>query len=378
VPTVPALALAAWEWTLLPLLVLAVVWALFVLALYVAGRGPAARALARLIPDLVVLFKRLLADDRVPRRSKAALAAVVGYLLLPIDVVPDFIPVVGQLDDAIVVGFVLRFALGSTGPDLITELWPGPPESLTVVLAFAGHRRRSSLNLVWAAVFGILLPAVAFVMLAEDVWEREAIDWDTPILRFFDRHQDATLTFVARGVTQSGGAALVATLLLAAAATVLVARLHRETVFLVVSVAGAGVLNVLLKDFFDRPRPDVFPHLVETATSSFPSGHTMSSAALALALIVVLRRSPYAWPVGALVVLYAVAVATSRVYLGVHFPSDVVAGWTVAVGWVTLSWLAVLDRPWRARGRRRAGAAGGDLPDPGVDAPLDADAESVR
>jgi undecaprenyl-diphosphatase len=139
-------------------------------------------------------------------------------------------------------------------------------------------------------------------------------------------------------------------------AAVLVARLHRDAVFLVVSVAGAGVLNVLLKGFFERPRPAVFPHLVETATSSFPSGHTMSSAALALAVVVVLRRSPLVWIAGALAVTYALTVAASRVYLGVHFPSDVVAGWTVAVGWVTLCWLVVLDRPWR----RRDGHAGQD------------------
>jgi uncharacterized membrane protein YkvA (DUF1232 family) len=75
----------------------------------------------------------------VPRRYKLLLAAMVAYLALPIDLVPDFIPVAGQLDDAILVGAVLRVILRGAGPGLIEELWPGPAESLRFVLRIAGH-----------------------------------------------------------------------------------------------------------------------------------------------------------------------------------------------------------------------------------------------
>ena len=79
-------------------------------------------------------------DPRVPRRRKLLLLAVVGYLALPLDLVPDFIPVVGQLDDAIVVAFVLRSFVRSSGEELIRELWPGPPQSLELILRLAVGR----------------------------------------------------------------------------------------------------------------------------------------------------------------------------------------------------------------------------------------------
>jgi uncharacterized membrane protein YkvA (DUF1232 family) len=92
---------------------------------------------AAFIPDCAVLFKRLLRDGRVPRRVKAALALLLLYLLMPLDLVPDFIPVAGQLDDAILVAAVLAYAARSTGVELIEELWPGSERGLRVVLALA-------------------------------------------------------------------------------------------------------------------------------------------------------------------------------------------------------------------------------------------------
>ncbi len=108
-----------------------------ILALVAAGRGSQAAALARFIPDCLVLLKRLLGDSRVPRRRKALLVLLVAYLLSPIDLVPDFIPVAGQLDDVLVAGLALRLALRGAPPGLIEELWPGPPESLAVVRRLA-------------------------------------------------------------------------------------------------------------------------------------------------------------------------------------------------------------------------------------------------
>jgi uncharacterized membrane protein YkvA (DUF1232 family) len=118
-----------------------VLYALFVGALYIRGRKSDARALAGFIPDCVVLFSRLLRDPRVPRRSKLLLALLVGYLSMPFDLVPDFIPVAGQLDDAIIVAFVLRGVLRASGPELAREHWPGPRSSLELVLKIAGYGR---------------------------------------------------------------------------------------------------------------------------------------------------------------------------------------------------------------------------------------------
>jgi uncharacterized membrane protein YkvA (DUF1232 family) len=103
-------------------------------ALIAFGRRDDARELARFIPDCVVLFKRLLGDGRVPRRAKVALVLLIPYLAMPFDLVPDFIPVAGQLDDAILVALVLAYVVRRTGRGVVEELWPGSEAGLRIVL----------------------------------------------------------------------------------------------------------------------------------------------------------------------------------------------------------------------------------------------------
>jgi uncharacterized membrane protein YkvA (DUF1232 family) len=109
-----------------------------VLAFILAGRREDARAIAGFVPDCVVLFSRLLRDERLPRRHKLLVAALIPYLALPFDLIPDFVPVAGQLDDAVLVAFVLRRIVRAR-PDLIREHWPGPPSSLGFVLRLSGQ-----------------------------------------------------------------------------------------------------------------------------------------------------------------------------------------------------------------------------------------------
>ena len=104
-------------------------------------RGRDARDVARFIPDCIVLFKRLLGDSRVPRRAKVALALLVPYLALPFDLVPDFIPVAGQLDDAILVAAAVAYVVRRAGRQVVVELWPGSERGLHVVLALAAADR---------------------------------------------------------------------------------------------------------------------------------------------------------------------------------------------------------------------------------------------
>jgi uncharacterized membrane protein YkvA (DUF1232 family) len=129
---------AIWQWILVGAAVALAAYALFLLWLIVAGRKDEARALATLVPDFVVLFRRLLADPRVSRRRKLVLAALIPYLAMPFDLVPDFVPFAGYLDDAVIVALVLRHVLRGSGPELIEEHWPGPPSSLALVLRLAG------------------------------------------------------------------------------------------------------------------------------------------------------------------------------------------------------------------------------------------------
>jgi uncharacterized membrane protein YkvA (DUF1232 family) len=131
--------MSLWEESLIALAAAILFYAALVAALAVAGRGEQARALARFVPDCVVLFKGLISDPRVSRSRKLLLLALLAYLAMPIDLIPDFIPVAGQLDDAILVAFVLRTVLRSAGSDLVREHWPGPDASLNAVLRLAGR-----------------------------------------------------------------------------------------------------------------------------------------------------------------------------------------------------------------------------------------------
>ena len=112
-----------------------------VLALVVAGRRTDARAVAGFVPDCLVLCRRLLGDRRVPRRHKALLAGLVGYLASPLDLIPDFIPVIGHLDDALIAVLTLRTVRRGIARSVLRQHWPGPPQSLRVVERVVWPRR---------------------------------------------------------------------------------------------------------------------------------------------------------------------------------------------------------------------------------------------
>jgi uncharacterized membrane protein YkvA (DUF1232 family) len=122
---------------LIALLVVAGLWVVLLGLLVLLGRRGAAREVASFVPDCLVLFRRLLADPRVPRRAKVALGLLVAYLAMPFDLVPDFIPVAGQLDDAILVAGTIAYVVRRAGRDVVEELWPGSERGLRVVLALS-------------------------------------------------------------------------------------------------------------------------------------------------------------------------------------------------------------------------------------------------
>jgi uncharacterized membrane protein YkvA (DUF1232 family) len=128
-----------WQWGLIALPALLIVYAGVVGALAVIGRRTEARAFVRFVPDCIVLFRRLLSDPRVSRGRKLLLLGMVAYLAMPFDLIPDFIPVAGQLDDAILVALVLRTVLRGAGAHLVREHWPGQATSLDALLRLAGR-----------------------------------------------------------------------------------------------------------------------------------------------------------------------------------------------------------------------------------------------
>jgi uncharacterized membrane protein YkvA (DUF1232 family) len=125
-----------WPWGVLLLVV--ALYLVGVAALIAAGRREDARALAGFIPDCLVLVSRLARDRSVSRPRRAVLWLVLAYLAIPIDLVPDFLPGIGQLDDAVVLGLALRVLVRGGGTELVRRAWPGPEASLVIVLRAAG------------------------------------------------------------------------------------------------------------------------------------------------------------------------------------------------------------------------------------------------
>jgi len=129
--------LSGMGWVLYSVCLALLLYAGVVAAFFVAGRREDARAVAGFVPDCVVLFARLLRDDRLPRRHKLLVAALLPYLAMPFDLIPDFIPVAGQLDDAVIVALVLRRVVRAN-PELVEEHWPGPRRTLVWLEGFYG------------------------------------------------------------------------------------------------------------------------------------------------------------------------------------------------------------------------------------------------
>jgi uncharacterized membrane protein YkvA (DUF1232 family) len=125
-----------WPWGVL--LIAIALYLVGVAVLIAAGRREDARALAGFIPDCAVLVSRLARDPRISRPRRAVLFLVLGYLAFPLDLVPDFLPVAGQLDDAVILGLALRLLVRGGNKDLVRQAWPGPQASLAIVLRAAG------------------------------------------------------------------------------------------------------------------------------------------------------------------------------------------------------------------------------------------------
>jgi len=146
-----------------------------------------------------------------------------------------------------------------------------------------------------------------------------------------------------RDVTALGGAAVLTLVTLACAGYLFIRRQYRALVLLGIATAGGLLVSLLLKGLFDRPRPAFFSGAGYIATSSFPSGHSMLSAVVYLTLGALLARVSKRYHVKlyfvTVAMLVTLLVGFSRVYLGAHYPTDVLAGWSIGVIWALLWWL---------------------------------------
>jgi len=182
---------------------------------------------------------------------------------------------------------------------------------------------------------GVVVPLVLFFVLAANIGEVWLTAFDEGALRAVELVHGASGTMALRFMTFFGGFLGATPLALALAGILVALRRRRDAVFVIAVVGGAGIVQYVAKLAFARPRPSVFPALVDVSTTSFPSGHATVSASLGLVLAVVCWNTRWRWPVIVAGAAFALAVSFSRLYLGVHYPSDLLAGWCLAVAWAT-------------------------------------------
>lgn len=221
--------------------------------------------------------------------------------------------------------------------------------------------------LIWLVTAGLL---ALFGFLAEEVIEGEVHAVDETILLALRNPADrsdplgpAWLQEAARDITSLGSFAVLFLITAAVILYLLIVRRYASATLLLMSVLGGALLNTGLKMGFDRPRPDLVPHEARTFTASFPSGHAMMAAVTFLVIGALLarvqpRRRLRVFVMGVAVVL-AMLVGLTRVYLGVHWPSDVVAGWTVGSAWALICWLVLSRYEPRGSGVNRGSAPSG-------------------
>lgn len=205
------------------------------------------------------------------------------------------------------------------------------------------------------AVLVLLAGAVwAFVELADEVTEGATASLDERVLLALRNPGDATdplgpvwFEELARDITAFGGIGVLVLITAVAAGFLVLQRKQHMATYLVIATGGGVFFSTLLKAAFNRARPDLVPHGQAVYTSSFPSGHSMMSAVVLLTIGALLagaqpslRLKTYLLSVA---VLMTLLVGLSRVYLGVHWPTDVLAGWMAGAAWALLCW-AVAER----------------------------------
>lgn len=221
---------------------------------------------------------------------------------------------------------------------------------------------RRELFVLLGALFGLLL-VVAFFLLAAEVVEGDTQAFDLRVLRALRSPADPSIPIgppwlrgAALDITSLGSATVLSLTTLAICGFLLLQRMARTALFVFVATAGGWALNALLKEVFQRARPSVVPHLQDVMSLSFPSGHAMTSAAVYLTLgaltmrVADSRRTKIYCMATAMLV--TCLVGASRVYLGVHYPTDVLAGWLMGMVWALGCW-AVERRIERRAGLRQ-------------------------
>ncbi|MBP7760387.1 phosphatase PAP2 family protein [Candidatus Saccharibacteria bacterium] len=191
-----------------------------------------------------------------------------------------------------------------------------------------------------------LLPVVGFVALADEVREQDTLGFDDAVLRYIHEFASATNDAIVIAITDFGYVWWVSAAAIALLVILWRARRYRDMAVVALGIGGSAVINVILKALFQRDRPQLWERIVTENSYSFPSGHAMASASLAVVIMVILWPTRWRWWAIAGGVVYMVVIGLTRLYLSVHYPTDIMAGWLVAAVWV-LAVAAIVYRKQR-------------------------------
>lgn len=207
------------------------------------------------------------------------------------------------------------------------------------------ERKQIQFSLSLLAAYAIFsLCVMGFVRLAWEVREKETLQFDKQVLIVINGWSNTFLDSFLPIATDVGGMVGVTVLTLLVMAVLIYRNEYRRALLIIVSVGGATILNFMLKAVFERARPDLWVRLVQETGYSFPSGHAVASSALGIALVVALWHSRWRWWSVGFATVYILFVGFSRLYLGVHYPSDIIAGWLVSGAWVLAVALLIRSR----------------------------------
>jgi undecaprenyl-diphosphatase len=224
------------------------------------------------------------------------------------------------------------------------KLWTLLVEARFGLNFLRAHWRR--LLLVFAV---LLLPLWGFAELADEVADGDPFAFDEPLLKFMHASASADYTRFFEVVTHLGYAWFVVPFDILLIVVLLWLGRMREGLFAVLALGGSALLNWSTKQLYARERPDLWVSLLPEETFSFPSGHAMGSMTLAWVLMLLAWRTRWRWFVVPPALAFALLVGFSRVYFGVHYPSDILAGWTAASVWTAVAFLTVFHHhrhPW--------------------------------
>lgn len=198
----------------------------------------------------------------------------------------------------------------------------------------AAHRQKNRTVVRLTVTFFVCM--LSFAVLASFVAKGLTLAFDSSVLVWINSKASQTYDSLFIVITELGGVYVVATTTLALFLYFLRKKFYAKAILVALGVGGAAAIGYMLKALFERTRPDLWEWIITETNFSFPSGHAIGCSALALCVVALLWNTKWRYYAVVGAVIYVFVISFSRLYLGVHYPSDIIGGWLLSSAWVAL------------------------------------------